>query len=117
MSHEESRSGVPAGRQPVAESSTEALVARAIANDPAAIEAIMRMYNQRLFGIAHGVVRDDGMAEDVLQDGQGSAVRESSCESTSTNASGAVLLNAFPFAGRGCERFSNSLGATPGHNR
>jgi RNA polymerase sigma-70 factor (ECF subfamily) len=44
------------------------LVARAIANDPSAIQAIMRAYNQRLFRIARGVVRDDGIAEDVLQE-------------------------------------------------
>lgn len=44
------------------------LVAMALARDPAGFRAIMRRYNRRLFRIARGILRDDAMAEDALQD-------------------------------------------------
>ena len=44
------------------------LVAGAIANDPTSFRTIMRKYNQRLFRIARGVVCDDAVAEDVVQE-------------------------------------------------
>lgn len=44
------------------------LVQRAIARDEAAVRAIIRLHNRRLFRIARGITRDDGEAEDVLQD-------------------------------------------------
>lgn len=44
------------------------LVRRALANDPEAFRTIMRRYNQRLFRIARAVVRNDGIAEDVVQE-------------------------------------------------
>jgi RNA polymerase sigma-70 factor (ECF subfamily) len=43
------------------------LVDRARAGD-ALFAAVMRRYNQRLFRIARAILRDDGEAEDVLQD-------------------------------------------------
>lgn len=44
------------------------LVARAAAGDASAFEAIMRRHNRRLFRTARAIVRDDGEAEDVLQE-------------------------------------------------
>jgi RNA polymerase sigma-70 factor (ECF subfamily) len=44
------------------------LILAALANDPNAFRAIMRRHNQRLFRIARGVVRDDSIAEDVVQE-------------------------------------------------
>ena len=44
------------------------LVQAALDREPSAFRAIMRRHNQRLFRIARGVVRDDGVAEDVVQE-------------------------------------------------
>jgi RNA polymerase sigma-70 factor (ECF subfamily) len=44
------------------------LVARARQGDAAAVRRIIRQHNQRLYRIARSIVRDDGEAEDVLQD-------------------------------------------------
>jgi RNA polymerase sigma-70 factor (ECF subfamily) len=49
------------------------LIARAIENDPAAVRLIMRRHNRRLYRIARSVVRDDGEAEDVVQEAYGRA--------------------------------------------
>jgi RNA polymerase sigma-70 factor, ECF subfamily len=50
-------------------SSDEAdLVARARHGDAAAVRRIIRQHNQRLYRIARSIVRDDGEAEDVLQE-------------------------------------------------
>jgi len=50
-------------------SSAEAdLVARARRGDAAAVRLIIRQHNQRLYRIARSIVRDDGEAEDVLQE-------------------------------------------------
>lgn len=49
------------------------LIARAIQNDAAAVRAIMRQCNRRLYRIARSVVRDDSEAEDVLQAAYGRA--------------------------------------------
>jgi RNA polymerase sigma-70 factor (ECF subfamily) len=51
-----------------AEKSDAELVALALARDPAAFRSIMRRYNRRLFRIARGILRDDALAEDALQD-------------------------------------------------
>lgn len=45
-----------------------ALVARALAGEAAAFEAIMRRHNRLLFRAARGVVRDDAEAQDVVQE-------------------------------------------------
>ena len=58
-------------RKPVAVSlSTDEadLVARASRGDGAAVRTIVRQHNQRLYRIARSIVRDDGEAEDVLQE-------------------------------------------------
>jgi RNA polymerase sigma-70 factor (ECF subfamily) len=44
------------------------LVARARNGDAAAVRLIIRRHNQRLYRIARSIVRDDGEAEDVLQE-------------------------------------------------
>lgn len=44
------------------------LVQRALQNDPDAFRTIMRTYNKRLFRIARGVVRNDSVAEDIVQE-------------------------------------------------
>jgi RNA polymerase sigma-70 factor (ECF subfamily) len=49
-------------------SNDQALVAAALRNDPDAFRTIMTRFNQRLFRIARGVVRDDSVAEDVVQE-------------------------------------------------
>lgn len=45
-----------------------ALVERARSGDDAAVRALVRRYNQRLFRVARGIVRDDAEAEDVVQE-------------------------------------------------
>ncbi len=44
------------------------LVALVLAGDGTAFAAIMTRYNQRLFRVARGIVRDEAEAEDVLQE-------------------------------------------------
>lgn len=46
----------------------ERLVASVLAGDHRAFEMLMRRYNQRLFRIARGILRDDAEAEDVVQE-------------------------------------------------
>ena len=48
--------------------SDEALVGRARARDEAAVRALTRRYNRRLFRVARSILRDDGEAEDVVQE-------------------------------------------------
>lgn len=44
------------------------LVRRALARDGAAFRAIMKKYNQRLYRLARGIVRNDSEAEDIVQE-------------------------------------------------
>ena len=44
------------------------LVRRVLARDEAAARAIMQANNRRLFRLARGVLRNDGEAEDVVQE-------------------------------------------------
>jgi RNA polymerase sigma-70 factor, ECF subfamily len=44
------------------------IVERVKAGDTALYELIMRRYNQRLYRVARAILRDDGEAEDVMQD-------------------------------------------------
>ncbi|HKC71091.1 MAG TPA: RNA polymerase sigma factor [Terriglobales bacterium] len=46
----------------------EEVVARILAGETALFEIIMRRYNQRLYRVAHSILRNDGEAEDVMQD-------------------------------------------------
>lgn len=45
-----------------------ALIARALAREPAALAEIMRQHNRRLYRAAWGILRDEQEAEDALQD-------------------------------------------------
>lgn len=51
------------------------LIARAIRRDEAAIRAIIALHNRRLFRLARGILRDDGEAEDALQNAYFKAFR------------------------------------------
>jgi RNA polymerase sigma-70 factor, ECF subfamily len=44
------------------------LVARALARDEAAVRAIIKANNRRLYRLARGILRNDGEAEDVVQE-------------------------------------------------
>jgi RNA polymerase sigma-70 factor, ECF subfamily len=44
------------------------LVARALARDETAVRAIIRANNRRLYRLARGILRNDGEAEDVVQE-------------------------------------------------
>ncbi len=46
----------------------EEVVSRVLDGDTAMFEVIMRRYNQRLYRVARAILRDDGEAEDVMQD-------------------------------------------------
>ncbi len=48
--------------------SDEEVVARVKSGETALYEIIMRRYNQRLYRVARAILRDDGEAEDVMQD-------------------------------------------------
>jgi RNA polymerase sigma-70 factor, ECF subfamily len=52
---------------PVEPGDTE-LVRRALARDEAAVRAIMQANNRRLYRLARGILRNDGEAEDVVQE-------------------------------------------------
>jgi RNA polymerase sigma-70 factor (ECF subfamily) len=53
---------------PKPELSEPDLIRRAVGRDAAAIRAIIKQYNRRLYRVARSVVRDDGDAYDVLQE-------------------------------------------------
>ena len=55
-------------RDDVSHSPDEHLVALALRGEGSAFRAIIQRYNRRLYRIARGIVRDDGEAEDILQD-------------------------------------------------
>ena len=44
------------------------LVLRALQKDEAAVRSLIQRHNRRLFRLARGIVRDDGEAEDVVQE-------------------------------------------------
>lgn len=46
----------------------EEVVGRVLAGETALFEILMRRYNQRLYRVSRGILRDDGEAEDVMQD-------------------------------------------------
>ena len=46
----------------------EEVVRRVLAGDTAMFEILMRRYNQRLYRVARVILRNDGEAEDVMQD-------------------------------------------------
>lgn len=48
--------------------SDEEVVARVLAGETGMFEIVMRRYNQRLYRVARAILRNDGEAEDVMQD-------------------------------------------------
>jgi len=46
----------------------EEVVTRVLAGETGLFEIVMRRYNQRLYRVARAILRDDGEAEDVMQD-------------------------------------------------
>ena len=48
--------------------SDELVVQRVLTGETALFEVLMRRYNQRLYRVARTILRDDGEAEDVMQD-------------------------------------------------
>jgi RNA polymerase sigma-70 factor, ECF subfamily len=46
----------------------EEVVGRVLAGETALFEILMRRYNQRLYRVSRGILRDDSEAEDVMQD-------------------------------------------------
>jgi RNA polymerase sigma-70 factor (ECF subfamily) len=46
----------------------EEVVARVLAGETALFEILMRRYNQRVYRVSRAILRDDGEAEDVMQD-------------------------------------------------
>jgi RNA polymerase sigma-70 factor (ECF subfamily) len=48
--------------------SDEEVVERVLAGETALYEVVMRRYNTRLYRVARGILRNDGEAEDVMQD-------------------------------------------------
>ncbi len=46
----------------------EEVVARVLAGETALFEILMRRYNQRLYRVSRVILRNDGEAEDVMQD-------------------------------------------------
>lgn len=51
-----------------AELSDEEVVRRVLEGETALYEILMRRYNQRLYRVCRGILRDDGEAEDVMQE-------------------------------------------------
>ena len=48
--------------------SDEEIVERVLAGETALFELLMRRYNQRVYRVSRGILRDDAEAEDVMQD-------------------------------------------------
>ena len=48
--------------------SDEEVVVRVLAGETAMFEVVMRRHNQRLYSVARAILRNDGEAEDVMQD-------------------------------------------------
>jgi len=65
-------SGENAAAAPVASANAtltdEEVAARVLAGETGLFEVLMRRYNRRLFRVARAIVRDDGEAEDVMQE-------------------------------------------------
>jgi RNA polymerase sigma-70 factor (ECF subfamily) len=59
---------VPAPQTVPAGSTDAELVARALARDETAVRAIIKANNRRLYRLARGILRNDGEAEDVVQE-------------------------------------------------
>ncbi len=61
-------STLPAPLTAQSELQDEEVVGRVLAGETALFEILMRRYNQRLYRVSRVILRDDGEAEDVMQD-------------------------------------------------
>lgn len=61
-------STLPAPLTAQSELQDEVVVSRVLAGETALFEILMRRYNQRLYRVSRVILRDDGEAEDVMQD-------------------------------------------------
>jgi RNA polymerase sigma-70 factor (ECF subfamily) len=61
-------STLPAPLTGQSELQDEVVVSRVLAGETALFEILMRRYNQRLYRVSRVILRDDGEAEDVMQD-------------------------------------------------
>jgi RNA polymerase sigma-70 factor, ECF subfamily len=61
-------STIPAPITAQSELRDEEVVARVLAGETALFEILMRRYNQRIYRVSRAILRDDGEAEDVMQD-------------------------------------------------
>jgi RNA polymerase sigma-70 factor, ECF subfamily len=61
-------STLPAPLTEQSELQDEVVVGRVLAGETALFEILMRRYNQRLYRVSRVILRDDGEAEDVMQD-------------------------------------------------
>lgn len=61
-------SSVDSCAAPLAQESDDELVCGARRGENSAIEGLMRRYNRRLFRVARSILRDDGAAEDAVQE-------------------------------------------------
>lgn len=61
-------STIPAPVTAQSELRDEEVVARVLAGETALFEILMRRYNQRLYRVSRAILREDGEAEDVMQD-------------------------------------------------
>jgi len=59
---------IPAIQPGAQELQDEEVVRRVLAGETAMFEILMRRYNQRLYRVARVILRNDGEAEDVMQD-------------------------------------------------
>jgi RNA polymerase sigma-70 factor (ECF subfamily) len=62
------RPAIEAAETGAVEAGDMVLVRRALAGDPDAFRAIIKVHNQRLYRIARGVLRNDAEAEDIVQE-------------------------------------------------
>jgi RNA polymerase sigma-70 factor (ECF subfamily) len=61
-------STIPVSLTAQSELRDEEVVARVLAGETALFEILMRRYNQRLYRVSRAILREDGEAEDVMQD-------------------------------------------------
>src|SRR5579872_3969091 len=57
-----------ARKQSISHAAEDHLLARALKREEAAIRAIMQANNRKLYRLARGILRNDGEAEDVVQE-------------------------------------------------
>ncbi|MDX1711544.1 MAG: RNA polymerase sigma factor [Rhodovibrionaceae bacterium] len=97
------------------EASDPELVRGTLNGDAGAFEAIMRRYNQRLFRLARSVMRDEGEAEDIVQEAYVRAYSSLAGLSDPTSLGawlGRIVMNEAISRKRGQSRFADAPGAS-----